>query len=327
MIPRQFIPASPSYETINLTERKSKGKIFLHPFGANKTRSQSKKINTRRGDCHMEHKHRTYLILFLLVVWLRPQQTLGYHQDSAPPQPTKQTNQVGQIDYFLNPPLNTLVHATLANEKNIGILPGMVLEAQRQSNDLKLPTGKIKVIKVEERVLIGEVIAASTPISETSFRDYPQIMSSDQLVRPLISVERIKVFSPQFSISYFDLFKNPRANPNTFELSDAGKEKLIEMAQHFENSRAGKLLIKGHTDHNGPSDANQIESYQRALIIKEFLVEKLNFDPDRIITMGLGESQLIDRSLVSGYIKKNRRIEIEALSISAQPKDHNQTFH
>ena len=74
-------------------------------------------------------------------------------------------------------------------------------------------------------------------------------------------------------------------------------------------------MIEGHTDQNGSSSDNQIESYQRALTIRQFIIDELNMDENRIIAVGFGESEIIDDSYVAGYRQNNRRIVFKTVQV------------
>lgn len=68
-------------------------------------------------------------------------------------------------------------------------------------------------------------------------------------------------------------------------------------------------LIEGHTDHTGESDYNQHLSTQRSDAIGNALITR-GINPDRITTVGFGESKPIaDNETLEGR-QSNRRVEI-----------------
>ena len=70
-----------------------------------------------------------------------------------------------------------------------------------------------------------------------------------------------------------------------------------------------KALIEGHTDHTGETDYNQNLSTKRSDAIGEALVAR-GISPDRITTVGFGESKPVaDNDTVEGR-QSNRRVEI-----------------
>ena len=119
---------------------------------------------------------------------------------------------------------------------------------------------------------------------------------------------------PQVSLSYGDLFIDPKAHPQTFELKAAALEMLKAQTQGFAESRVPLLMIEGYTDHNGSQADNQVESYQRAMTIRQHLIDDLGFDENRVVAIGYGESELADTSMTPGYAQVNRRIVIKAIT-------------
>ena len=64
--------------------------------------------------------------------------------------------------------------------------------------------------------------------------------------------------------------------------------------------------IEGHSDSLGPAAANKVLSEKRANAVKTFLIDKGKVTAKRLTSVGLGESQLIDKNSQ----EKNRRIDI-----------------
>ncbi len=70
------------------------------------------------------------------------------------------------------------------------------------------------------------------------------------------------------------------------------------------------MRIVGHTDALGADGYNQSLSEQRAASVRDYLVRNYNVDPNRLVTEGQGESNLL-----SGYdpsAGENRRVEFQA---------------
>jgi len=70
------------------------------------------------------------------------------------------------------------------------------------------------------------------------------------------------------------------------------------------------VIVKGHTDSQGPEDANMRLSEDRAVMVKNHLVLK-NVDVRRITTLGFGESQPMATNATPEGRAMNRRVEIE----------------
>ena len=73
------------------------------------------------------------------------------------------------------------------------------------------------------------------------------------------------------------------------------------------------IQIEGHADASGSADYNQSLSTQRALTVRDFLVERHGVDPNRLLARGKGETEPYDPS--DPYARINRRVEF--LNISA----------
>jgi OmpA-OmpF porin, OOP family len=83
-------------------------------------------------------------------------------------------------------------------------------------------------------------------------------------------------------------------------------DKLAKFLAEYPNKT---VLIEGHTDNIGSEEYNQKLSEQRALAVKNALIQ-VGVNASRIDTVGLGESSPItDNSTEAGRLK-NRRVEI-----------------
>jgi hypothetical protein len=178
--------------------------------------------------------------------------------------------------------------------------------------------GEVKITEPHEDFSLARVTLQSTELSKTFFTKFPNVMSGDKLVRQKITLVRNKLISPSKALAYHDLFVDPKANPRSFELTDEGRERLAEVTSYFSALRAPILMVESYTDDEGAADANQIESYQRALTIRQYLVEELGFEPSRVVAIGFGEANLTDESRVAGFQERNRRIVFK-VNGSAKP--------
>ncbi len=90
----------------------------------------------------------------------------------------------------------------------------------------------------------------------------------------------------------------------------SGAERTIARAvTYLQDNPDRTALIEGHTDHTGDPDYNQNLSTQRSDSIGDALIAS-GISPDRITTVGFGESQPIaDNETVEGR-QANRRVEI-----------------
>lgn len=74
---------------------------------------------------------------------------------------------------------------------------------------------------------------------------------------------------------------------------------------------SGRYLIIGHTDAKGSASYNQTLSEQRAASVRKYLVQRFQLQPDALISIGLGETQLKRPAEPNAGV--NRRVEISLL--------------
>ena len=79
----------------------------------------------------------------------------------------------------------------------------------------------------------------------------------------------------------------------------------------FQNYRLPVLFVEAYTDDKGPANANQLESYQRALTVRQFLINEMGFQPSRVVAIGQGELENVAPGYVDGYINSNRRVVLK----------------
>jgi outer membrane protein OmpA-like peptidoglycan-associated protein len=209
-------------------------------------------------------------------------------------------------------------HVLLEGGRDHGLIPGSTLRVYRaHSNDgMYVETGVLKVSGVFNDRAMATVINQGSDQSKMLFQQFPGVMAGDFAAPQRLTIARIQKLAAEINLSYDSLFEDPRGNPASFELTVVGIEELASAAAELGHIRAKLLIVEGHTDSAGSSDVNQVESYQRALTVRQYLVDKMGFDPKRLTAVGFGESQLADESETSGSITKNRRIVLKVVPIS-----------
>jgi hypothetical protein len=156
--------------------------------------------------------------------------------------------------------------------------------------------GRLKIVEVQDEVAVARVEAEGSGLSKALFPRYPGIMGGDLVVERQVSVARKQIAVPTVSVTYHEIFADPKRLPGSFELRAEGHDMLRGLAARFAQMRLSMLMIEGYTDHNGPSDQNQVESYQRAMTVRQFLVDELGFDERRVVAVGYGEGEPADAS-------------------------------
>lgn len=90
--------------------------------------------------------------------------------------------------------------------------------------------------------------------------------------------------SKKFALTGKDLFDKP-------DSAKLDKEKLLnEVGKYLESNSFGLAVIAVHTGPTGTKEDNLTLSRARAMVVRQYLLEKFNVDEGRIRTLGLGES-------------------------------------
>lgn len=209
-------------------------------------------------------------------------------------------------------------HVILDAGRTSGVTSGEVFRAVRPARggmNTPIETGLLKVIAVHENESIAEVTQQGTSQSTAIFGGYADVMAGDVAMGQRISIVRAKALAPEVTIKFSQLFDDPKGQPTTFELTPGGREQLRTVALEVASIKAGMLMIEGHTDQKGDSEQNQIETYQRALTIRQYLIDELGFDENRVTAIGLGESEPISDVILPGNADRSRRIVLKVVPI------------
>lgn len=222
---------------------------------------------------------------------------------------------------FLNPNSDTelvIVNAGILQ----GFKAGMHLTAFRLVNRGStydeeaniIPTGTLRIVRVMDGQSIAEVLSSGSAISLSAIPRFPYIMAGDFVQTTAQEVMRRPVSLPELTLEYRRVFDDPLSVPSTFELSEAGKQLIRDEVEVFKSIRLATLVVQGFTDDEGREDANRIESTERARTVRQFLIDQLGFEPERVVAMGMGEIDPISEQRTPEARSRNRRIVIKAVS-------------
>jgi OOP family OmpA-OmpF porin len=95
---------------------------------------------------------------------------------------------------------------------------------------------------------------------------------------------------------------------NSYDIPNYSIPKIRKFATYLLRNKDSKVLIEGHTDNVGSKKKNLILSQKRAEAVADMLVA-LGVNPNRITTIGRGESMPIASNSTEEGKRKNRRIE------------------
>ncbi len=201
-----------------------------------------------------------------------------------------------------------------------GMLPGTILKAQRPYISPSgvpeyIPVARLKAIQVRDTYTLAEVLTNGSLDSQIHFSDYPELMVGDRAEPETIAIATRIQLLPILSWTYKKLFVDPKSNPGNFELTTEGRQSLLARAQLFTAVHAPLLLVEAYTDSHGDRATNQMESYQRALTVRQTLIDELAIDPDRIVAIGMGESEAELNADLPGAEDEARRIIVKVKSL------------
>ena len=178
----------------------------------------------------------------------------------------------------------------------------------KDEDRLWVETGVMKAVHLEEHFSLARVVSNTSFMSRAMFPRHSGVMAGDWVREKSLQITRRPILTPTTSIGYHEIFEDPMAWPNSFELTEEGRSALRKAAAPYLKFRLPILFVEAYTDAAGPADSNQVESYQRALTVRQFLIEDMGFTPQRVVAIGYGETEQIDPSNVSGQKLANRRI-------------------
>ncbi len=205
--------------------------------------------------------------------------------------------------------------ALLAGGQRDGLLPGTLLLTSRQG----IPTALLKTTEVRENYTLAEVTEDGSKDSGLYYPEAPGLMVGDRAEPQEMKISQSLRILPNRTLTYERLFIDPKNFPTTFELSAEGRKFLIEQAEILMNAHAPLLLVGGHTDPKGDSQSNQVESYQRAMTVRQVLIDEFGLDGTRVVAIGLGETEPLDEPYLPGRAEEARRI---ILKVKSQPLPH-----
>ena len=104
---------------------------------------------------------------------------------------------------------------------------------------------------------------------------------------------------------------------NSSTIMGGGYDELERVAQVLNQYPQTTIRISGHTDNTGTAEYNQKLSERRALAIKNALVG-MGVNPNRMTTIGFGESKPIASNATEAGRMKNRRVDIRIVPQTQQ---------
>lgn len=125
--------------------------------------------------------------------------------------------------------------------------------------------------------------------------------------------------APEPVVTNISLASGASFEPGGSTLSAEGKAAVADLVKQFRGKAVESVIIEGHTDSSGDAAFNQQLSEQRAEAVKAEAVAN-GAIPDRITTVGYGESKPVADNSTRAGRAKNRRVEIKVKVKASQTR-------
>lgn len=119
------------------------------------------------------------------------------------------------------------------------------------------------------------------------------------------SVESTTLLSVELNI----LFATGRA-----DIQPRFYRELKDLADFLSSNPNSSVVIEGHTDSQGSAELNRSLSERRAAAITSVLIESFGISPDRVQSVGYGQTRPIASNDTPEGRSKNRRVVVEVFS-------------
>jgi outer membrane protein OmpA-like peptidoglycan-associated protein len=173
----------------------------------------------------------------------------------------------------------------------------------------------ISAVVVEPSDIEGAVLTISgiTKPGDTSSTELFEILQTDFRTAVVTNASEIDVSDAALELFEAELEAILAEKPILFDtgtskISDEGNENLLVIADAIESLPGREVEIVGHTDDTGGDTVNQTLSENRALSVKEALVE-LGIEETRLSTTGRGSSEPAVPNTSAANRAINRRIQ------------------
>lgn len=125
-------------------------------------------------------------------------------------------------------------------------------------------------------------------------------LTADAMATEIEKTGRISLYAITFTL-------------NRADISPESAKTLDEVGKLLAAKTDWKIRVGGHTDDRGNPKLNLALSLARAEAVKIHLVNNFKIDPERITTVGLGDTKPLDTSGSPEGRAKNRRVELSKL--------------
>ena len=161
--------------------------------------------------------------------------------------------------------------------------------------------------------LIGAGIGAAVGAGTGAGIGYYMDRQEEKMRMAMASVEGVNI-ERQGNILYVTFRSDNQFDVGSFVLRPEAQRGVAQLAQVLNEFGKTKILIVGHTDSTGNESYNQRLSENRANAVRNILIAD-GVSPNRITSVGFGESQPIASNATAQGRQINRRVTIKITPI------------
>jgi outer membrane protein OmpA-like peptidoglycan-associated protein len=98
----------------------------------------------------------------------------------------------------------------------------------------------------------------------------------------------------------------------SWAITPAGERALAPLGRALSSQdlAAYRFRIEGHTDTVGSAELNQALSERRAAAVRDYLIAKFGVSPERLVAVGMGQTQLLVPTPDNTPNASNRRVQV-----------------
>ncbi len=179
------------------------------------------------------------------------------------------------------------------------------------------------IYRINRSLVIGSLLSAVMLAGCVSQSEYDSVKMQNKDLQDQVAAQKSEIAAKDAQISRlqgairYTVDSDLLFPPGGWEMSEAGKKIIGDMAKKLAPTQQSKLYISGYTDNApvGPElvregiTSNEILSQKRAESVMQFLISQ-GAKPDLVVAKGFGASNPIATNSTAAGRAKNRRVEL-----------------
>jgi OOP family OmpA-OmpF porin len=195
-------------------------------------------------------------------------------------------------------PAFNLLQGTIYDAKTKKPIPAQIFYVEKADTlEVKTSSGKYRIGVLSDIDYEFQILSPGYYTQKISLNpsEFSSTEAKDFYLQPLQVGEKISL--PNI---YFETSKSVPLNESLDEL-----QQLTDMLRQNPNIH---IRVEGHTDHVGDADKNLQLSEDRAMAVRQYLIDQ-GIEAHRIEAKGFGSIHLLNKSTQESELLKNRRVE------------------